>query len=204
MFRNFISKLKEVPNKPTNIVDNSPKEYIFEKVECIDDDYTNVLKFIMVGNCRVGKSSIRQMLHDNVYNEEYIPTIGVEFDVCFIKETNSNDIIKVQIWDLSGNSRYLSVIRSYLKECHLIGVVFDLSDRDSFKDIDIWYGLAIKTGKIPILIGNKLDSYTEFEESEINEVCEKYKMSYYPMSAKENIGFDKLLNLIGRSKYTDI
>ena len=68
--------------------------------------------------------------------------------------------IKLYIWDTAGQERYRSIVATYFKGCHGILMVFDLSKKNSFKNIqDQWYDLCkTKADKAMILlIGNKND-----------------------------------------------
>lgn len=42
-------------------------------------DYNFILKVLLIGNSSVGKSSLIFRFVDNVYNESFVPTIGVDF-----------------------------------------------------------------------------------------------------------------------------
>ena len=44
----------------------------------------------------------------------------------------------MQIWDTAGQERYRTITKAYYKGADGILVVFDLTDRESFNNIDNW------------------------------------------------------------------
>ena len=100
------------------------------------DKYDYLLKLRIVGKASIGKSIfLRRLsdedfkLHKNSFN--YIPTIGIDFLVKFIKF--NNHIFKLEIWDTSGDERYRNINKAYFKGCFAFGLFYDTYDRDSFE-----------------------------------------------------------------------
>ncbi len=44
-------------------------------------DYDFLFKILLIGNSAVGKSSLLLRFSDNVFNESFLPTIGVDFKI---------------------------------------------------------------------------------------------------------------------------
>lgn len=59
--------------------------------------YSYLLKFIIVGDSKVGKSNILTQLIDHRFNSNYDITIGVEFGS--YTTSVSGKSLKIQIWD---------------------------------------------------------------------------------------------------------
>ena len=117
------------------------------------------LKFVMLGNQDVGKSSIIQKYVHDTYTENGNPTIGIDFKIKTIY--HENNIIKLVIWDTAGQERYKSLTPHYLKACDVVVIVYDITCRTSFDSVSDWYEdmesiLNNETLKI-IVIGNKAD-----------------------------------------------
>ena len=63
-------------------------------------------------------------------------------------------------WDTAGQERFKTITSSYYKGAHGIIVVYDVTDRESFKAIDHWMDEVDKHAKESvnkILVGNKCD-----------------------------------------------
>jgi Ras-related protein Rab-1A len=66
----------------------------------------------MIGNT-VGKSSLLLRFADDDFNEHYLVTIGVDFR--FKSMNIKNKIVKMQIWDVAGQSKYRKINNAYYK-----------------------------------------------------------------------------------------
>ena len=66
----------------------------------------------------------------------------------------------MQIWDTAGQERFKTITASYYKGAHGIILVYDITDRQSFKDIENWLAEVDKYGNenvVKLLVGNKSD-----------------------------------------------
>jgi len=129
--------------------------------ELLPDDYAQYdlnFKIIVIGNSGVGKSSITNKATKNIFIQDYTPTIGFEFFSFNVKLDNK--IIKLQIWDTCGQELYRSLITNFYKNSSLAIIVYSITDKTSFDDIELWLK-EIKLHSNPdtkiFLIGNKVD-----------------------------------------------
>ena len=66
----------------------------------------------------------------------------------------------MQLWDITGMKRFANIREKLYKNAHGMMLVYDITDRSSFKNLESWlkeienYGDG--TAKI-MLIGNKVD-----------------------------------------------
>ena len=87
--------------------------------ENIDSSYQmSRQKIILIGNVAVGKTSIINSLLGQKFNDEYEPSIGVDFFSKTMKYKGKN--IKLQIWDSAGQERFKSLIPNYIRGSSLI------------------------------------------------------------------------------------
>lgn len=115
------------------------------------------LKFIILGDSNVGKTSLLYSWKHGVFNLEYSSTIGVDL---FIKHTEHNgEKIKIYFWDTAGQERFMSITRNYLNGLDGAVVVYDITNMKSFLNTSTWIQEVrnINPNTNIILIGNKCD-----------------------------------------------
>ncbi len=88
----------------------------------------------------------RQYLQRKVLSplHSFLPTIGVDFKIRTFESGGST--VKLQIWDTAGQERFKTITASYYKGAHGIILVYDITDRQSFKDIENWLAEVDKYG----------------------------------------------------------
>jgi len=99
-------------------------------------EYDKSFKIIIVGDCRVGKTSLINATVGKTFQKENIETPGCQF--CPFGAKIDNKIIKFKIFDMSGKEMYKTLVQSYLKNSSLIILVYDITNRKSFENIDTW------------------------------------------------------------------
>ena len=137
------------------------------------NDYEYLFKILLVGNSNVGKSSLFLRFVDEIWKENFVPTIGVDFKIKSIKIDNKT--IKLQIWDTAGQERFKSILSSYYKGANGILLLYDITNINSFKSLSNWLIDIEKNSSKnvkKILIGNKCDLEGKREVS--NDSLEKY------------------------------
>ena len=152
--------------------------------------YRDVLfKILLIGDSGVGKTSLIMRYTKNLFNEDYLNSIGVDFKSkdLFIEEKK----IKLQIWDTAGQERFRTITSSYYRGAHAIAVVFDLTKRQSYDHVKRWMEDINKYAKenvLKFLIGNKADLKNEIQVSyeEARALASQMKTTYFSVSAKKN------------------
>jgi Ras-related protein Rab-11A len=117
-----------------------------------------IFKIILVGDQGSGKTNILSKYINNKFDESSKSTIGVELSNKTF--TINNNIVNAQIWDTAGQERFKSLTKAYYKGALGALVVYDISNKFSFDDVDKWINDLRASGeeKISIfLIGNKND-----------------------------------------------
>jgi Ras-related protein Rab-28 len=68
--------------------------------------------------------------------------------------------VALQLWDIGGQSIGSNMIQTYIHGAHAIVMVYDITNYDSFQNLEDWYRLVTKTfskDTVPYvaLVGNK-------------------------------------------------
>ena len=167
------------------------------------DDYEQLYKIIIIGDSGVGKSNILgRYLHDE-FKEDTKSTVGVEFGSK--KMQIENVTIKLQIWDTAGQERYRSITSAYYKGAKGALIVYDITRKCTFDNIDKWISdLKLNGDKniCIVILGNKsdLDDKREVSKGDGIKKSEMYKTAFLETSALngDNIGkaFDEIIEQI--------
>ena len=152
------------------------------------------LKILLVGDTSVGKTSILSKYIDDIFEENQISTIGVEYKVKSLIINGRK--INLRIWDSSGQERFRSITQSFFRNAEGILYIFDLTEKKTFEGVKQWlidsesYNLNIKK----ILVGNKVDliEKRKVEKEIIDNFVKKIQLKYYEMSAKDGTNIDNV------------
>lgn len=162
-----------------------------------DPDY--FFKILLVGDSGVGKSSLMQRFAEDFFPTSFFPTIGVDFKFKNIELNNL--LIKLQIWDTAGQERFRAITTSYYRGAHGVALVYDISNKKSFEDIENWLEDVRKYAKeniVTLLIGNKSDLINQREVSfdDGKKLAGLHGMIFIETSAKEMTNVNKaMINL---------
>lgn len=162
----------------------------------MSNDYDYLFKILIIGDSNVGKSCILMRFSDDCFTESHISTIGVDFKIRTIVNTDTDKKSKLQIWDTAGQERFRTITSSYYRGSNGILVVFDTTIINSFNNIPMWLEeiASYTTKKIPIiLIGNKSDIETHRTVSyeEAKDFADSKGMMYIETSAKNGKNIEK-------------
>lgn len=157
----------------------------------MDVEYDTLYKIILIGDAYVGKTAILQRITRNEFDLRSKPTIGVGFGSKVFKI--GQDTIKLQMWDTAGQERFRAVTNTYYRGSAGVIIVFDITDRTSFNNIDKWISEAkdkvYSSIAVPIyVLGNKadLDAERSVTTAEAKDYCDRQRISYVEVSAKED------------------
>lgn len=163
----------------------------YRKSEAFSNPY--VIKCTLLGHHGVGKSTLGHMFATGRFDPTIESTIGIDFFTKTIELDNSkNQSIKLQIWDTAGQEKFKSIVKSYLRDVYITFIVFDITNRETWNDIDSWRNdLELenrKYGSIPriVLVGSKSDKKNHvIREDEIKTKADKWGCNYYILSSKQ-------------------
>jgi len=125
-----------------------------------------LVKVGMIGESQTGKTSLMVRYVQNIFAEDYIETLGVNYmNVNFMEKTIKlrNVTVTLNIWDLGGQKEYLKLMPLVCKDARALLFVFDLTRKKSLSQIREWYREARKENKEahPFLVGAKYDLFSK-------------------------------------------
>jgi Ras-related protein Rab-11A len=192
-------------NNSNNIIDNKASnasffnnnEYNLEEITTVMasqmvEDY--LFKIIVIGDCAVGKSNILSRYTKNIFSKESKSTVGVELSSKVFKIDNK--LIKVNIWDTAGQERFTSITSAYYKGAHGAFVVYDITRKETFENVDKWISeLRLINGNniLIILIGNKSDLklLRKINAGEANFKANQLGINFFEVSALDSSNIHK-------------
>ena len=185
----------DTQNYKTEIIkDLNTRNDLFAKVE-------------IIGDVKVGKSTILSRITKDTFREEYSPTVGYEFSTYLIKVNNI--VLKMQLWDMCGDENYRSVLLNLYRNTVVGILVYSVCSRESFNNLETWI-TNLKKCALPwsklILLGNKCDNEEKREVTyeEGKKICDKYDLLFFmEVSAKEGFSSPNFLELAAISLYQD-
>lgn len=149
-------------------------------------------RFVLVGNSSVGKTSLLKRYVCSRFNDGDDDTIGVDFREKIINISGKK--VRLQIWDASENPTYVSV---YCNRANAIIVMYDVTSRDSFYNVDKWMKEVNKccgNDVVKILVGNKSDlkDSRHVEKDLAEKVAKHLKINFVETSAKTGAGVNNI------------
>ena len=144
---------------------------------------------------------------NNIKNYNYETTIGVEFFSRYVNVNYSknnefiNRQLKVHIWDTAGQETFRGMLSCYYRTCAGILLFLDLSDRESFINLDYCLKQIELNGPVirpPIMLFcNKkdLDKHTVSRE-EIDDYCKTNNLMYSYTSINEPKTIHSAINIL--------
>lgn len=156
-------------------------------------------KIISVGQASVGKTSLARRFAFDEYSESYIPTLGVTWFTrsIVIPKDRLNEAalspyseavsVRCSLWDTGGQELFSFIRPRYYMGAHASLVVFDITRRETFDNLDQWVKeIRDRCGDIAmIIVGNKIDKISEraVERSEGEAYAERTGVGYREASA---------------------
>merc|ERR1711908_137923 len=156
--------------------------------------YDMLIKLLLIGDSGVGKSCLLCRYSDDVFNSNFITTIGIDFKIRTIELDGKK--IKLQVWDTAGQERFRTITQAYYRGAMGILLVYDVTDEKSWSNIRGWMRNIeqhANTEVVKVLLGNKCDmtnkSAVSTEDGEA--LAAEYGIEFFETSAKEKINVDQ-------------
>ena len=102
----------------------------------------------------------------------------------------------MQIWDSAGQERYKSLIPSYVRGASIIFIVYDVSNKNTFLNVNSWINFIKQNNKddsMLVLCGNKIDLKRQVDESDGRILANKENLFFFETSAKNAEGVNFMM-----------
>lgn len=152
-------------------------------------------KLVLLGDGRVGKTSLVLRYVNNVFSDSQTATVQASY---LTKRLNINGVIvTLAIWDTAGQERFHALGPIYYRDADAALLVYDIMDKDSFTRVRNWVKelrqmaskdivLAIAANKSDLVRSQKIDL----------QEAERYATSigakHFVTSAKLNTGIEQV------------
>ena len=108
-------------------------------------------KVVLVGESGVGKTSIITQFIDQTFQEDQQSTTGGTFSTKSVVCDNGKTL-KFEIWDTAGQERYRALTKMFYKDANAAVLVYDITRKDSFEEIQNYWSNQIKESSPPGII----------------------------------------------------
>ena len=175
----------------------------------LDSDFEFPLKVIVIGDTSVGKTNFIFRFVEDRFSLNYVTTVGFDYRSKIITLPKSKKKVKLQIWDTAGQERYNSVNKNLFQKVQGVIIMYDITKRSSFENLDKWLYLLSQnvTDKAKILVGNKLDLSEEkriVTEEEGQKIADKNNMPFYETSSKTGENVEKIFFTLAEAIYENL
>lgn len=120
--------------------------------------YDEVVKFMLIGDSNVGKTSIMRRFCEGKYSPKEQSTVGLEYGQRVL--TLNGTRVLMQLWDTAGQEKFRTLTPSYYRSAMGILLVYSVKDKNSFNSVEMWMRQirTFASDNIPIMIlSNKAD-----------------------------------------------
>ena len=144
------------------------------------------INLITLGDGQVGKTSLILRYTEDYFSTNYLTTIGIDCKFKNEKLKNGEEVT-IKISDTAGQEKFRSIATNFLKKADGIILVYDITYKKSFENLNRWFkDINENTKGMPIiLLGNKMD----LEE---NRVVSTEEGIEFAKKISEDIEFDEI------------
>mmetsp|Transcript_23682 Transcript_23682/g.37632 ORF Transcript_23682/g.37632 Transcript_23682/m.37632 type:complete len:228 (+) Transcript_23682:117-800(+) len=169
----------------------------------------NVVKILVIGDHNTGKTSI---VRRYVYKQfdEYSTEATIGMDIASKHVRVDEMTLKVQLWDIAGQDRFIGLAPTYYRHAVAAIVAFDITNASSLQNAKKWKTdvddkVFLRNGdNIPVvLFANKWDLIEEnpkkrqVSDTQLDEFChENNFIGWFSTSAKSGMNVKKGMNFM--------
>ncbi|XP_030841808.1 ras-related protein Rab-31 [Strongylocentrotus purpuratus] len=153
------------------------------------------IKVCLLGTTCVGKTCITTRFVKGKFDENCVSTIGAAFLSRLLYFQNIE--YSFALWDTAGQEQFRSLAPLTYRSAAAALIVYDITNQDSFDEVDFWISELRKMGPEEILIyviGNKVDleSYRVVDRKVAESYAQTKGVFHFHSSAKTGQGVDDI------------
>jgi small GTP-binding protein len=187
----------EKGKKKENKKDNHKGKDIFKKI-----------KIILIGESKVGKTSLINSFLNKQFLEHALTTLEYSFVNKIINIDQNN--YEIHLWDTAGQERYRSLSKIYIKGAQIVIFVYDITDKKSFSELPFWVKYVedligkdivkgVAANKADLLFEDDIKVDNLVDKKEAKEYANQIGATFQETSAKENPkGFNSFVETLIR------
>lgn len=158
-------------------------------------------KIVLIGDARVGKTSLVRRFVTNMFDPSYQITLGTTI---MKKEVEYlNYMVTLAIWDVGGQEVFKKVRSKYYFGSKGALAICDASNKTTYENLKSWVESFIEVvGAKPIIfLANKCDLELQVTEDDMKEVVEDHTNAEFLFTSAKNgtnaeLAFTNLVRLI--------
>jgi small GTP-binding protein len=158
------------------------------------------LKFVILGEGRVGKTSILTRYFKKQFNEGEKSTINPAFHEK--KHKYNEKIYDLKFWDTAGQEQFNAINNMYYQNSVGALLVYDVTIPETFEKVKNWVQtLQEVVGKdiIFVIAGNKFDlvkKSLDENKAQVESYCQQENCQHFYTSAKTGFNLDDTFNCL--------
>jgi len=159
-------------------------------------------KIIIIGPMEVGKSCILIQLVQQIFDGMQQSTISCEFGEHVVRVDDK--VVELNIWDSAGQESFRALGRTYYRNSQGVLIVYDVSNRTSFEQMESWLAEAQRNAvdnAVILLVGNKTDlnHRRQVSTEEGQQFAKKHHIKFIETSAKTASNIDSAFDLVAKT-----
>ena len=181
------------------IVFNNLIIYLYYKMS---DD--SVLKIVILGEGRVGKTSILSKYFSKKFDQNQKSTINPSFYETAINYNGNN--VQFKFWDTAGQEQFNAISTMYYQNAVGALLVYDVTIFETFQKVETWVRTleeVVGQNIVFVIAGNKFDisdkKTLEQNKNTVNEYCQKKGCKHFYTSAKTGFNLDETFDFLTKS-----
>ena len=155
-----------------------------------------IIKVVFLGESYVGKTSLINRYISDKFDEEVMSTLACTYSTKSIYYQNKEYFFN--IWDTAGRQNFRALNKIFLKDVNIIVLVYDITKKQSFLELQYWLDLILEDhpDAYLILVGNKDDLFIErkIKKSDGEKFANVIHSAFTETSAKDSHNWKAFLD----------
>ncbi|CAM6018592.1 unnamed protein product [Sphagnum balticum] len=162
---------------------------------------SSMIKLVLLGDGRVGKTSLVLRYVDNVFSDKQVATVQASY--LTKRLTVDGESVTLSIWDTAGQERFHALGPIYYRDADAALLVYNLLCKDSFNRVQSWVKELRKMANkniVLVIAGNKsdMDKMQHVNVGDAERYAESIGATHFVTSAKLNTGIDEVFLDVAR------